>query len=752
MRLILKKFVFLYIISALSSLAAQDTIKNIKVGRQADGSYLTPSNQLLKPAGFQLYLPGRPMDIILHPNQKLLFVKNLRSLDLILIRDRIVLQTLFYPRDSGSFSGIILNKKGDKVYVSSGKNKIHIAKLDNNNIMTWDKPIVLPKPSIGGQPIGGGLQFDGKEKHLYITLSRNNTLAEINMADTSFIEIPVGVAPYSVILASPAKAYVSNWGGKKPENNESAYPSSGTPTLVDPVTGIANNGTVSVIDLTRKKEVKQIEVGLHPCAMILNKDTTKLYVACANSDIISIIDTKTDKVIEEISVHINKSIPFGSAPNALALSPDGKYLYVANGTDNAVCVIKTGNKHHIAGYIPTGWYPGAVISDRNSKFIFTANIKGVGSRNQRITNKGYRTRDFMGSISIIPTEELQRLKTLTNTVIKNNNLFSNIKKEKQSAQRVVPVPVTPEQKSHFKHVVYIIKENRTYDQVFGDMEQGDGDSSLVLFGRNVTPNHHALAEQFILLDNYYCSGILSADGHQWTDEAYVTDYIEKFFGDFNRSYPYDGDDPLAYASSGFIWDNVLRHNLTFRNYGEFVRAEINPPAASFMDIYNDYLKGENKIKIRARVNLEQLAPYTCPTYIGFPNTVSDAYRVTEFIKEFKEFEKNDNFPNFIIMLLPNDHTSGTKPGMPTVQAAVADNDLALGKIVEVISHSKYWKETCILVTEDDPQDGFDHIDSHRTVGFVISPYTKRKKVISTYYTQPNIFLLILRRAGSCLGE
>lgn len=286
---------------------------------------------------------------------------------------------------------------------------------------------------------------------------------------------------------------------------------------------------------------------------------------------------------------------------------------------------------------------------------------------------------------------------------------------------------------------YIIKENRTYDQIFGDLPQGNGDPALVHFGREVTPNHHALAETFVLMDNYYCSGILSADGHQWTDEAYVTDYIEKFFGDFTRSYPYDGGDALAYASSGFIWDNVLKHGLTFRDYGEFVDAVIEPKNSTFTDMYQDFINGTHKIKITAKPNLPQLKPYLCPTYVGFPNTVPDVYRANEFIKELKQYEKNNNFPNFIIMLLPNDHTSGTRPGTPTPKAAVADNDLALGRIVEAISHSKFWQQTCIFVTEDDPQAGLDHVDGHRTVGLVISPYTKRGETVSTYYSQINMF-------------
>jgi hypothetical protein len=343
----------------------------------------------------------------------------------------------------------------------------------------------------------------------------------------------------------------------------------------------------------------------------------------------------------------------------------------------------------------------------------------------------------MGSLSIIKIPGERELQKMTETVKANNAWEGGEKQVVGQVQggKKVPVPVLPVQSSVFKHVVYIIKENRTYDQVFGDMTQGNGDTSLVLFGRNISPNHHKLAGDFVLLDNFYCGGVLSADGHQWTDEAIATDYLERSFGDFNRSYPYDGDDALAYASSGFIWDNVLSHGLTFRNYGEFVTAVIDPPRVSFADAYKDYLDGTGRVKISAKANLEQLIPNMCPTFIGFPNNISDQYRASEFIKELNEYEKNDNFPNFIVMVLTCDHTSGTHPGMPTPAAAVADNDLALGRVVEAISKSKFWKETCILVTEDDPQDGFDHVDGHRTVGLVISPYTKRGEVVSSYYSQ-----------------
>ena len=733
-------FLMLLMFSGIISSKAQNSSKNIKVGPQPDGSILVPTNQLLRPAGFQVTFPGRPVDIALAVDKKLLVVKNRSSLDVIRIKDRTNLQSLSLIKSGNSFTGLSVSNNGRQLLVSDANNKIHVAEFDDNLILHWKNTYKLPSPEIGGQPVPGGLTLNKQENIIYVPLSRSNTLAIVNRENNDIVEIPVGIAPYEVVLAGETKAYVSNWGGRKPNVGESTYNTSGSQVLVDPKTGIANNGSVSVLDLTSKKLIKNIEVGLHPGGMAINSDKTRLYVACANSDIIAVINTSTDEVIENISVHMDDNSLFGSAPNALTISRNGKYLHVANGSDNAICVIEIGNHSQVVGYIPTGWYPGSVILDEESDFLYVANIKGIGSRNQKTDRAGFNTHDHLGSVSIIPLPDKQKLSEMTKTVRANNSFVQNLvaHKSDKGLKNKVPVPQVSGQKSEFKHVVYIIKENRTYDQIFGDMPQGNGDSSLVHFGREISPNHHKLAETFVLMDNYYCSGILSADGHQWTDEAYVTDYIEKFFGGFSRSYPYDGDDALAYASSGFIWDNVLRNGLTFRDYGEFVDALIEPENSSFTDIYEDFLNGTNKVKIRAKANLEQLEPYLCPTYVGFPNTVPDVYRAAEFIKELKAFEKDNNFPNFTILLLPNDHTSGTRPGSPTPRAAVADNDLALGQIVEAISHSKFWKETCIFVTEDDPQAGLDHVDGHRTVGMVISPYTKRNEVISTYYSQINM--------------
>ena len=258
---------------------------------------------------------------------------------------------------------------------------------------------------------------------------------------------------------------------------------------------------------------------------------------------------------------------------------------------------------------------------------------------------------------------------------------------------------------------------------------------LLMFGREVTPNQHALAREFVLLDNYYCAGVLSADGHAWATEAYATDYLERHFGGFIRSYPYDGDDPLAYASSGFLWDNALAHGKTFRDYGEFIKARITPRTATWNDLYTDYRNGTSKVKVEARPAVDTLRGYFCPTFVGFPGSVPDVYRAREFLREFRDFEAKGSLPSLIVMLLPNNHTSGTNPGFPTPRAMVADNDLALGQIVEAVTKSRFWRETAIFVTEDDPQAGLDHVDGHRTIGQVISPYTRRGMVDHSFYSQ-----------------
>ena len=357
------KFIYLILCFLISSCNRdnQKPYSLMKVGPQSDGSILVPSNQLLRPAGFQVSFPGRPVDMALTTDGKFLVVKNKNDLDLIRLADRKVMQSLPYERSGASFTGICLSPDGKSIYVTDADNRICIAGFDRNKVMQWKEPVILPSAD-GDSPVPGGVALNREGDKLYVTLSRNNSLAVIDLYDKSVNEIGVGIAPYGVVYATPSKVYVSNWGGRRPLKGESSYNTSGSKVLVDPLTGIANNGSVSVVDLNSRKEVKNIEVGLHPSGMVLSPDGKKLYVACANSDVIAVINTDSDEVIDNISVHRQKGILFGSSPNALAISPDGEYLYVASGTENAVCVIKTGTPSAILGYIPTGWYPGSVVT------------------------------------------------------------------------------------------------------------------------------------------------------------------------------------------------------------------------------------------------------------------------------------------------------------------------------------------------------------------------------------------------------
>ena len=734
--------------------AAKPARAPVTVGRQPDGRVVVPTNQVLNPAGFQVEFPGRPTDIALSPDGALLAVMNKDSLVLIRVRDRAIMQTLPLPKGGHTFVGIIWAPDGSAIYSSGTKGVINRFKIDGG-IATLGQAISLPGPGGGVNPVPGGLALSADGGTIYVCLSRNNSLGVVDAASGQLkAEIPVGVAPYGAAL-NGQKAYVTNWGGRHPIAGDTVATTSGTDIVVDPVTGVASSGTVSVVDLAQGKEILSIAVGLHPCGLILSRDASRLFVANANSDTVSVIDTASDRVVETIPAAPEASLAFGSAPNALALSPDGQTLYVANGGNNAVGVVRLGalaggaateQASRALGFIPTGWYPGSVRVSDDGKTLFVANVKGVGSlnvpsgRDQSGEQVAHNVHDPLGSISIIAVPDAATLARYSARVAQNNSVWAipGSLQSKGASRRPVPVPLRRGERSVFEHVIYIIKENRTYDQVLGDMPEGNGDPSLVHFGEEVTPNHHKLAREFVLLDNFYCSGVLSADGHQWTDEAYVTDYLEKSFGGFERSYPYWGGDALAYASSGFLWDNAMRHGRTFRDYGEFVRAEIEPADATWADIYADYLAGTSKVKIRATTTVDSIRPHLCPTYVGFPGKVQDVYRAGEFIKELGDFDAKGKLPNLIMMLLPNDHTSGTRPGYPTPRAAVADNDLALGRIVEAVSHSRFWPKTCIFVVEDDPQAGLDHVDGHRSVAFVISPYTRRHAVDSSNYNQTSV--------------
>lgn len=753
----------------------RDFLRQAVVGPQGDGTYVVATTQIVSPAGESVSFRGRPTDLALHPDGNLLAIKS--SFDVVLVDSEsgTVRQSLPLPETSrpypdlgegsASYCGLVWSRDGKTIWTTDAHDTLHEATLGEDGRLSWTRRVRLPGPVESSDPADpdpldrsapGGVALDLENGIVYVALSRNNSLGVVDVASGVLRgEIPVGVAPYTVRLVG-SKAYVSNWGGRRPRAGDATGPSSGSEVVVDPDTGVVASGTVSVIDLARGMGtvVREIDVGLHPSGLGSAGGGRYLYVANANSDRVSVIDTRTDAVAATIDVRPMKDLPPGSAPNALALSPDGSRLYVALGGNNALAVVDSSSRT-VLGFVPTGWYPGAVVTSPTGK-ILVANIKGVGSRGPDLgiaphilpersaKTDGYNSHDYVGTVSILEAPDAERLDQYTEAVAVNMRLphMLDAMRKVASDPKQVPVPTRPGETSLFEHVLYIIKENRTYDQILGDVRRGNGEPDFCLFGEEVTPNHHALAEEFVLFDNFYCNGVLSADGHQWTDEGYVTDYIEKSFGGFPRSYPYDGGDAMAYSPGGFIWDQVLNKGLTFRVYGEFVKAVIDPPDASWSDIYRDYVDGVRRVSVRATTELHTLTPYLSPSFVGFPGTVPDVYRAREFLEELERFEREGDLPNFMIMLLPNDHTAGTREGFPTPRAMVADNDLALGRIVEAVSKSRFWPKTVIFVVEDDPQDGLDHVDGRRTVALVASPYTRRRFVDSNHYNQSSLLRTI----------
>ncbi|MCA9008209.1 MAG: bifunctional YncE family protein/alkaline phosphatase family protein [Planctomycetaceae bacterium] len=752
------------------------------IGPTAAGRIVVPTNQVLTPAGVQVLFPGRPGDVALSPDRRLLAVLSHKDVLTINCESGEIAGRL--KISGASYKGILFTPDGTQLLVSTSVSakteekeglilRLHVEAdgdleaaepISLRQVVNADpakhKDLSLSADGVtqyGANQLPAGMAFSADGKSVYAAINLTNRLVEIDLATSQVVrQFQVGNAPYDVTLAGNT-AYVSNFAGRLPSQNDTTGAAGrGIAVRVDPVRHIASEGSVSVVDLETGQVTAEILVGLHPSSITTTPDGRFVVVANANSDSLSVIDIASNQVIETISARPNPDFPFGSSPNAHVFSSDGTRLYVANGTNNAIAVFDfSPPMTRLLGLIPTGWYPAGLAIDPDRNTLYVANLKGIGSRDtgwegtRKIKGEkifGFNSHDHMGSVSLIPIPDADALKLHTADVETNNRQTMTISALAPPRPDVPPriVPERHGEPSVFRHVLYIIKENRTYDQVFGDLKHGEGDPSLCIYGEDVTPNHHKLVNEFVLLDNFYCSGILSADGHQWTDEAYVTSYIEKAFGGFPRSYPYDGGDALAYASSGFLWDNVLAHRKTLRVYGEFVSASIKWKDTSlkerpgFLDCYRDFLDGNQKIDIRATAAIKSIEPWMCPTFIGFPSIVPDVHRAGEFIKELKEFEKQDSLPNFMIMLLPNDHTAGTTPGMPTPEAAVADNDLALGQVIDAVSHSRFWKDTCIFVVQDDPQNGFDHIDGHRTVAMVVSPYTKRKAVDSTNYNQTSM--------------
>jgi YVTN family beta-propeller protein len=711
------------------------------VGQRRDGGLIVSTAQLIRPAGQSLEFGGRPIDLALSRDGQTAFVKDRQGVLVVDIASWQVRQTLLYDTKEGAtMYGLAVAPDGGSVYVTTTTHRLRAATFADGKLK-WGKSVALPGTDQKKQsyPCGVAISADGATA--LVCLSMNGTLAIVDLANGKLTaEVPVGVAPYGVVFSKDGtQAYVTNWGGRRAVKGDKIEKSANAEIVVDE-RGVASTGTLSIVDLQARKEVAQVVTGLHPADLKLSNDGKRLYVANANSDTVSVIDTGTRNVVESILVRPDPTLPFGSASNALALSSDGKRLFVANGGNNAVAVVRLNidSPSAIEGFIPAGWYPGAVAADGANVYI--ANVKGLGSRREKPRQKGWSVHQSLGTITRVPLPSPQMLETYTRQVMTDARVPESLAawEKAQAGVPARPVPDRIGEPSVFEHVVYVIKENRTYDQVLGDIGRGNSEKSLCVFGRDVTPNHHKLAEEFVLLDNFYCNGVVSTDGHAWATEGTTVDYLEKSFGGWIRSYPFGGDDPLAVPSSGFLWDNALLHGRSFRNYGEMNYTSLKPDKATFTEVYNDFRNGTKNVQFTHRITPEALRKYSSADYPGWNLKIPDAIRLKAFLKEFEEARRSGSWPNLITVYLPSDHTSGTSEGAPTPAAMVADNDLALGQLVEAISHSPFWATTCIFIIEDDPQAGFDHVDGHRSVCLVASPHTRRRQIVSRFYNQTSV--------------
>ncbi len=617
-----------------------------------------------------------------------------------------VTQTL---EQRAAFIGIAFSPDGRMLYASGGNQDVVYRYDWAAGRATLRDSIVLAvkrNPRWSGTRYPAGIAFSPDGRRLYVAENLADSLAVIDVATGQVLHrYATGSYPYGVVVDPAGNVYVSAWGG----------------FTVSEFTPAGDGYTA-----------REIRVGRHPSALLLNRTGTRLFVASGSTDRVIVVGTHDHRVIETLLDPPPAGPGEGSTPNALALSPDGTRLYVAEADANAIAVFDlapetsgipsaTGSDL-LAGRIPTAWYPSLVAAFHDTLFVATS--KGMGTRANpagpwpilsaaHSRGRNYTLGQLDGSVMMAPVAAATgaELAGLSARVTRANGWDG-------ATDRAGSYPP-------FKHVIYIIKENRTYDEVFGDMASGDGDSSLVFFPRKDSPNHHAIADRFGLFDRFFVNAEVSADGHNWSTAAYATDYLEKTvqsqYSDRGRPYEYEGatfgaggtripEEDANAPANGYLWDLAHRKGITFRNYGEFVvPGSVDP---------------DDPLPAGYRGDKPFLKAHTDPDYPGFDLKIRDQHRVDMWEREFHAYVRNDSLPALEIVRLPNDHTSGAAAGMPTPRAAMADNDLALGRIVQAVSHSPYWKNTVIFVLEDDAQNGPDHVDSHRSPMEVISAYNR----------------------------
>lgn len=725
-------------------------------GKQPDGSVLLPNQWSLRPVGKQIELRDFPVNIAVHPGGRFVAILHSgHSAHQVSILDLIKGVTVSHADLTQSFYGLEFSHDGSRLYCSgAGEEVIHSFEFQNGNLAKHEK-IQLREMKERAVPAGLTLARDGhtlfaanvwgdritrvdllpQPKTLDILLRTNSgPLLNTERMRTSDFDAEAAAKRAEVYLLQANPDDTFPYACRFDEKKQRLYVS------------LWAQSSVAVIDLKSNQVIARWPTEEHPCEMVLNRSGKLLFVANANRNTVTVLNTESGKAIETIWAALYPQSPPGSTPNSLALSPDEKTLFVANANVNVVAVfdVSTPGKSRSLGFIPVGWYPTSVRVTPDGKHLLVANGKGAIPKANPLgpqpafnmnTNRTieYIASLFRGTLSIIDLPSRPKLEQQLKEYTANAYQCSPLNANAQvSAPRSSgnPIPLKPGEPCPIKYVFYIVKENRTYDQVLGDMPQGNGNSKLCLFPERVTPNHHKLARDFVLLDNFYADAEVSADGHEWSMGAYATDFVEKMWPlnyGHNRPkkypYPAEGNFPIAAPAGGYLWDRAKAAGVSYRSYGEFV--ELLPDS---MD--------------PAVTRVKSLQGHLDVHYRGFDLGYRDVKRAERFISELKRFESEGDMPRLQIVRLPNDHTQGTSRRARTPTAYVADNDLAFGQIVEAISHSKFWPESAIFVVEDDAQNGPDHVDAHRTIAFVISPYVKRGAVDSNMYSTSSMLRTI----------
>ena len=684
-------------------------------GMTKAGAVLLPNGWSLKPAGKQSKLGDFPVLMAEHPTEPILAVLHagfgeheVVTLDVSKPGAVSVIGRVALPE---TFSGLAWSRYGSRLFVGGGFHDV-IYRFDHAKGLLTNK-VTFDYPKKQGPRTPAGLAISGDGKILWVANAFGHSLARFEADGKLGLELELGddSYPYAVALDETRhRVYVSLWG----------------------------KAEVAVVDAEKGEVVGRWRTEEHPNELLLARGGKILYVANANRNTVSVFDAEAGKAVETIGTAIDPKAPAGSTPSSLALSPDESVLFVANANTNdlAVVNVKEPGASQPLGFIPVGWYPTSVRVARDGKTIFVANGKGATSRANRDgpnpaipggtdkVTREYIAGLFHGTLSAIPMPGPKEMAAYSKTVYECSPLKVGapdaVTGPAPADGHPIPGKVEHPARSPITHVVYIIKENRTYDQVYGDLPEGNGEPALCLFPEAVTPNHHALAREFVLLDNFYVESEVSADGHEWTMGAYAADFVERIWplgyrGDKRVPYPAEGKFAIARPANGYLWDGTAKAGLTYRSYGEFIENGATP-------------------RDPATTKVEALKDHFDPMFRGFDMDYPDQKRADRFLEELAGFEARGDLPRLITIHLPNDHTSGTVLGKPTPTAYVADNDLALGRIVEGLSKSKFWKHLVIFVVEDDAQNGPDHVDAHRTVALAISPYIKRKSVDSTMYS------------------